>query len=76
MIDKTTKMNAWKNYIKELFDDNKPTNPPQLNVDDGMSITQKEVRAAITKMKDGKVHGPYGIHEEFFKVLDDENIEK
>ena len=52
----------WKEYIEELFYDDRPDMPSYDNInDEGPCILQQEVRVAIESMKKGKAVGGDGI---------------
>ena len=74
LVDKETRLKTWKQYIEELFEDNRIDTPVINNVDSGPPITDAEVSAAIHKMKDGKTPGPDNIHAELLKLLDQEAV--
>ncbi|XP_071576849.1 uncharacterized protein [Temnothorax nylanderi] len=55
------KLQVWKRYVEELFDDDRQNTPPQVdkNINEsGPEITKDEVVHAIKAQKNGKATGP------------------
>lgn len=67
-------MTSWKNYIENLFTDNRLESPPHLNNIDSLPITVDEVTKTISQLKYGKAPGLDGTHSEFVKLLDADGI--
>ena len=68
-------MERWKEYIGDLFDDNRPEMPKMENKE-GPPILKSEVEKALHKMKNGKALGEDQISAEMLKALYDFGIEK
>ena len=67
-------VHRWSEYIKELYDDNRP----EINIQDngeGPSIFTSEVREALRHMKYGKAPGPDNITLEELVALCDFGVE-
>ena len=73
--DKDKILERWKEYIGELFDDNRPEMPSMVN-SDGPPILRNEVENALRKMKNGKAAGSDEITAEMLKALGDFGINK
>lgn len=66
------KLQRWKEYVEELFDDGRPNTPPEADEsvnERGPEITKDEVIHAIKAQKDGKATGPDNIHAEVIKLI-------
>ena len=64
-----------KEYIEDLFQDDRGEKPIIKKDMDGPPILKEEVSAAIRKMKHGKAVGPDNIPIEVFAVLEDIGID-
>ena len=62
--------NRWKEYITELYDDNR-AEMPKFAMTTGYNILQEEVQKAITSLKNDKATGSDEISTEMLKALDD-----
>ena len=65
--------NRWKEYITELYDDNR-AEMPKFAMTTGYNILQEEVQKAIISLKNGKATGSDEISTEMLKALDDCNV--
>ena len=65
--------NRWKEYITELYDDNR-AEMPKFAMTTGYNILQEEVQKAITSLKNGKATGSDEISTEMLKALDNCNV--
>ena len=65
--------NRWKEYITELYDDNR-AEMPNFAMTTGYNILPEEVQKAINSMKNGKATGLDEISTEMLKALDDCNV--
>ena len=68
-------LERWKEYIGDLFDDNRPEMPKVVNLD-GPPILLTEVESALKRMKNGKAAGEDGITAEMLKALHEFGIQK
>lgn len=69
------KLQRWKQYLKKLFNDNRPNIPPQINENlnkTGPKIIKDEVIYAIKAQKKGKATGPDNIYAEVIKLVGDQ----
>ena len=73
--DKEKILERWKEYIGELFDDNRPEKPKIENLE-GPPILKTEVESALKRMKNGKAAGEDEITAEMLKALHEFGIEK
>lgn len=76
IINKAERMDIWKNYITELFEDNRTELPPEPNNPVSIPITENEVTKAITQLKDGKSPGPDNTYSELLKLFDVEGVKR
>lgn len=76
IIDPEQKMMTWKNYLQNLFNDNRPFEFEIRNNDEGPDIQIDEVRKAIQLAKTGKAMGPDEIPTEMLKLLDDDGLKR
>ncbi|XP_071574655.1 uncharacterized protein [Temnothorax nylanderi] len=68
------KLQVWKRYVEELFDDDRPNMPPQVdkNINEsGPEITKDEAVHAIKAQKNGKATGPDNVYAEVIKLIAD-----
>ncbi|XP_071580242.1 uncharacterized protein [Temnothorax nylanderi] len=68
------KLQVWKRYVEELFDDDRQNTPPQVdkNINEsGPEITKDEVVHAIKAQKNGKATGPDNVYAEVIKLIAD-----
>ena len=65
--------NRWKEYITELYDDDR-AEMPKFAMTTGCNILQEEVQKAINSMKNGKATGSDELSTEVLKALDDCNV--
>ena len=75
LSEKEKVLSRWKEYIGELFDDNRQEQPNIENLD-GPPILNLEVEFAIRNTSDGKAPGEDGIVTEMWKALGDFAIDK
>ena len=66
--DKDKILERWKEYIGDLFHDNRPEMPTISNTE-GPPILKSEIEIALKKMKNGKAAGGYEITSEMLKAL-------
>lgn len=74
IVDKEKKMDTWKTYVADLFNDARSSHAPTNDSISGPFITKEEVWKAISNTKNGKAPGPDNIHSEFLKLLDEDGI--
>uniref|UniRef100_A0A8D8SXR8 Craniofacial development protein 2 n=1 Tax=Cacopsylla melanoneura TaxID=428564 RepID=A0A8D8SXR8_9HEMI len=73
IIDINEIKETWKNYVEELFADQR--NEHEIpNTMTGPDILVQEVEAAIRSMKDGKAPGPDEVQTEILKLLEENFI--
>lgn len=68
------KLRRWKEYVEELFDDDRPNKPPpedQVTNEKAPEISKSEVIHAIKILKNRKATGPDKIHAEILKIIAD-----
>ena len=75
LFEKEKVLNRWKEYIGELFDDDRQEQPDVVNLD-GPPILNSEVEFAISNTSDGKAPGEDGIVTEMWKALGEFAIDK
>lgn len=68
LLNTEEKLKEWKLYVERLFNDDR-ANKPEINVDNIISITRREVENAIKQSKNGRAAGPDGIQAEILKLL-------
>ena len=73
-FEKEAIVNVWTDYIGGLYADDRAR--PEINDENGPSITSTEVRHAIKKLKNHKATGTELIAAEMLEALDDGPIEK
>ena len=73
LFDEKDVANRWKEYITELYDDNR-ADIPRFTMTTGNNILQEEVQKAISSMRKGKATGSDEISTEMLKALDDHNV--
>ena len=71
IVEKDKILNRWSEYIKELYDDDRPEEKMIYTNFEGPPIMEEEVRFAIKKMKAGKASGPDNITIEMIEPLED-----
>lgn len=71
LIGVEEKLNRWKQYVEELFNDRRTAEPniDFLSNESSPTITKDEVRHAIKLQKNGKATGPDQVHAETLKLL-------
>jgi hypothetical protein len=68
-------LKTWKNYIEELFaDDRQQSELSNIQGDEGPEITEEEVMYALKRMKNGKAPGPDEIPTEILKLIEKDSI--
>ena len=75
LFEKEKILNRWEEYIGELFEDQRPEQPPYNNLN-GASILKEETESAIRNTSEGKARGEDGITTEMYKALGDFAVEK
>lgn len=66
---------TWKNYVEELFDDERQEhNIDSIQGDEGPEITKEEILYAIKTMKNGKSPGPDGLTSELLKLVEGDSV--
>lgn len=75
ITDKQETIKKWQDYIEVLFKDERSDIQTSENVT-GPSITEEEVRKAISLIKAGKTPGPDDTNGELLKLLDDRNTQR
>uniref|UniRef100_A0A8D8UNP4 Craniofacial development protein 2 n=1 Tax=Cacopsylla melanoneura TaxID=428564 RepID=A0A8D8UNP4_9HEMI len=73
IIDTDEKMEVWRQYIEELFDDDRP-NLMETDAQSGPEITIEEIKNAIKTSKNRKSTGPDNIPTEVFKVFGENGL--
>lgn len=68
------KLQTWKLYIQQLFDDNRIPQHNYNNASTGPYISKEEVTHAVKNAKSGKALGPDEVYAEVIKMLDDTGI--
>ena len=76
LFEKEDILNRWKEYVGELFEDNRSKNPPELKECHGPPIIKAEVEHAIKQTKGGKAAGEDKITAEMWKALGSFGVEK
>ena len=69
LFEKQEILNRWKEYIGELFEDNRCESPPTIAGCSGPPITRDEVLHAIRQTKGGKAPGEDQITVEMWKAV-------
>ena len=75
LFDQQEIQDRWKEYIAELFADDRGENP-QMDNTDGPVILKEEVRKAINSLRPGKAPGDDEISTEMLQGLDEIGIDK
>ena len=65
--------NGWKEYITELYDDNR-TKMTKFAMTTENNILQEKIRKAINSMKNGQATRSDEVSTEILKALDDRNV--
>uniref|UniRef100_A0A8D8L8K4 Craniofacial development protein 2 n=1 Tax=Cacopsylla melanoneura TaxID=428564 RepID=A0A8D8L8K4_9HEMI len=68
IINTEDKMNVWKQYIEDLFDDDRP-DTEETEARTGKEITISEIQNVIKTSKNRKAPGPDAIPSEVYKVF-------
>ena len=76
MVEIEEQKERWREYIEELFMDERGDKPAIEKVIEGPKVMQSEVKAAIKKLKMDKAPGPDQICIEMIKALDEFGIAK
>ena len=76
VMEKEEVLSRWREYISELFADERLKRTNVIYNDEGPKIMTEEVKAAIGKMKNRKAVGDDGISVEMIKALGDFGVEK
>ena len=76
LFEKQDILDRWKEYVGELFEDNRCQDPPEIADCSGPTITKDEVEAAIRQTKGGKAPGEDNITSEMWKALGPFGVEK
>ncbi|XP_030747109.1 uncharacterized protein LOC115875737 [Sitophilus oryzae] len=77
IMEMEEKLRTWKNYIIELFDDERDINRLVTEQENsGPEITKEEVIHAIKITKDGKAAGHDELPSEILKLIEEENIHR
>lgn len=75
LTDASTKIKRWKEYIEELFEDQRTDNYAYIEGDNiGPEITTSEVKYAVQGAKTNKALGPDQIPAEMLKLVEEENL--
>lgn len=75
ITDLQQKLMTWKNYVEELFDDERQEhNIDSIQGDEGPEITKEEILYAIKTMKNGKSPGPDGLTSELLKLVEGDSV--
>ena len=75
LFDQQEIQDRWKEYIEELFADDRGE-IPQMDNTDGPVILKEEVRKAINSLRPGKAPGDDEISTEMLQALDEIGIDK
>ena len=75
LFEKDKVLSRWKEYIGELFNDDRQEQPEVVNLD-GPPILNSEVEFALKNTSEGKAPGEDGIVTDMFKALGEFAIEK
>ena len=71
------KQKGWTNYIYSLYADGSREERPAIKKSmEGKTMTSKEIKEAMNKMRNGKATGNDNIAFELLNALDDFGIEK
>ncbi|XP_060520837.1 uncharacterized protein LOC132698660 [Cylas formicarius] len=75
IMDTKEKLKVWKNYVEQLYEDQRDEESSEYVCDDiGPEITKDEVEHIIKEMKTGKATGLDEIPAEVLKLIDNHNI--
>ncbi|XP_060527642.1 uncharacterized protein LOC132702840 [Cylas formicarius] len=75
IMDTKEKLKVWKNYVEQLYEDQRDEESSEYICDDiGPEITKDEVEHIIKEMKTGKATGLDEIPAEVLKLIDNHNI--
>ena len=71
LVGPEEKLKCWKEYVTDLFNEERPNRPPLASEINEMSpnITKEEVKRAVLLQKEGKAVGPDEVHAETLKLL-------
>lgn len=75
ITDLEEKLKTWKNYVEELFDDERQKPDLNRDGDEGPEITKAEIKYAIKTIKTGKAPGPDELPSEILKLVEDESMD-
>ena len=75
LFDQQEIQDRWKEYIEELFKDDRGE-IPQMDNEEGPIILKEEVRKAINSLRPGKAPGDDAISTEMLQALDEIGLEK
>ncbi|XP_045482912.1 uncharacterized protein LOC123686691 [Harmonia axyridis] len=73
VLESKEKTNVWEEYIKELFEDDRPPVGSNISLT-GPSITKDEIEKAIRSSKNNRAVGPDKIPSGILKLLDGRGI--
>ena len=76
LFEKQDILGRWKEYVGELFEDNRCQDPPVTPECTGPTITMAEVEAALRQTKGGKAPGEDNITSEMWRSLNSFGVEK
>ncbi|KAI5732155.1 hypothetical protein M8J77_022354 [Diaphorina citri] len=74
LLSEDDRLEEWKKYILELFDDDRGEEYVIENITTGPSILVDEIQKAIKNSKNRKAPGPDSIHTEIMKLFDSETL--
>lgn len=75
ITDAKDKLERWKAYLLELFDDARSPKPVPKNSNGNLKILRGEIEHALKRMKTGKATGPDEIPIELIKLFDEDVID-
>ncbi|EFN87475.1 hypothetical protein EAI_05273, partial [Harpegnathos saltator] len=70
IVDKEEQVKVWKNYITELFGDNRSEDEDIDEELESPEIIKVEVRKALSLARTGKAVGPDKVNAEILKLID------
>uniref|UniRef100_A0A8D8M2B6 Craniofacial development protein 2 n=1 Tax=Cacopsylla melanoneura TaxID=428564 RepID=A0A8D8M2B6_9HEMI len=69
------KIKHWTEYIKELFQDDRPPLEITTSEDSGRRISKEEIEYVLKRSKTKKAPGPDDVPTELLKIMDDNGLE-
>lgn len=75
IFDVKEKLTRWKQYVEELFNDERPINHGVIDASTGPPIMKREIERAIENAKTRKATGPDEIPTEILKLLRENGLQ-